>query len=612
MRHPIRRSLAPLLVLACLAGCSGTPEDRINAAVPVARDVDTAHADIAGMAKEHAEAVKAVEDEYRGRLKVRALTCAAGFEPSLFADEESIRADVGNADCFAEQDARLAQWLGLRRVSLLLALPPLRPLPAKPIELVTGEEGMTDVAFARNAGVMAMQWKGHVRVVDLATGDAIHDEDTGFRGGLTLSDNGRVLAVGSEDLVQVRSAETGDVLLTIPEARMGYVQFLGERGLVFLRTRKSEIVVREFATGDETALPFEAFLLNGALPVAGKPDTFLLLSPRRLALLELHEREAPRLARELAIEGSGGGWGAASDGFAPGPDGKLYAAAGTGVKVIDPATLEDSVIPFEPMRITRVVPTPKADELLVTGSGGRSAATYLYSRSANTLAPVAPPDNAYGAATIRYVPSLRRNATVANLRMALVDIEAGAPQPAADVLDALAFDVAIAQSEQAALRERLLEQYGNRASTPAPTGADAARREVQRAEERARALVAQRDAERASAVPRSGKDGIVDALNSGVLRLGTVSDLDAWKRLYVSKTGRRINDTFDNFTRSQDIYIITREFTVPEGLTGSDSATFILERGAPYPRGRNQHSAILDMKSGGCTGNMCGFLLHDD
>jgi len=138
MKNLFHGRLLPLVLALCLSGC-GSPEDRINAAIPVDAEVVTAHEAIAAMAGDQSDAVGKIEEEYRARLKVRALTCAPGYAPSMFTSKGMIRVAAGNASCFADADKVLAKWLALRRIGLMLALPALRELPKTPPALLSGK-----------------------------------------------------------------------------------------------------------------------------------------------------------------------------------------------------------------------------------------------------------------------------------------------------------------------------------------------------------------------------------------------------------------------------------------------------------------------------------------
>src|SRR5689334_20320417 len=90
-------------VLACAVGLSAcsvqSPEDRINAAMPLGTELLAAK-DAVDKLDPDSEAAAEFERAYQAKLKIRAIECGHGQEPSLFASAESIRAGADKA-CFA-------------------------------------------------------------------------------------------------------------------------------------------------------------------------------------------------------------------------------------------------------------------------------------------------------------------------------------------------------------------------------------------------------------------------------------------------------------------------------------------------------------------------------
>ncbi|WP_037588110.1 hypothetical protein, partial [Stenoxybacter acetivorans] len=100
-----------------------------------------------------------------------------------------------------------------------------------------------------------------------------------------------------------------------------------------------------------------------------------------------------------------------------------------------------------------------------------------------------------------------------------------------------------------------------------------------------------------SDLPRAGQQGLNDYLRQGKLRLMNQSDSQKWQAL----TGNTINSG-----PGRMVYVITGDITIPAGLYGANSVTFILGNGVPFPKGDLGHSALLDFNSGGCMGATCG------
>jgi hypothetical protein len=102
-----------------------------------------------------------------------------------------------------------------------------------------------------------------------------------------------------------------------------------------------------------------------------------------------------------------------------------------------------------------------------------------------------------------------------------------------------------------------------------------------------------------------------DALRAYVIRPGTPGDLDRFKQRYASANNKAVGKNFDESFLHRSLYVITSDFTYPEGLYGAHSVTFIIENRVPYPQGNPGHSVVLDMNTGACIGFSCSSLLSD-
>lgn len=102
-----------------------------------------------------------------------------------------------------------------------------------------------------------------------------------------------------------------------------------------------------------------------------------------------------------------------------------------------------------------------------------------------------------------------------------------------------------------------------------------------------------------SAAALSGEAGLVEALRTGQLRLATEADLQQWIARSRSPASPR------DMTIGRNAYVITRDFTMPDGLYGAHSVVFLLPAGVPFPRGDAGHSVVLDLSSGACAGITC-------
>jgi hypothetical protein len=335
----------------------------------------------------------------------------------------------------------------------LLAQPPLRALPDTPSANLVAAPGLGQVAFADAAGVAALRWPGHVRVVDVGTDAAIGDYAIDGAGALTLSPNGRVFTVAGDGVVQVRDAATGELLSTMAGVRGGRVAWLGAHVLAYGQAGASTLAVRDLADGTLVQLPFDGGAVAGVAPVPGDPRRVVVVAARRIALVELAPGVAPRLVRDIARPG---GVARAGDDVAPGPDGSLLFADGTAVRVLDPATLAVGELSFAPLRVDRAAALPDPDRLLLDLHGGDSVrGAYVYSRSHYTLARVGEAHGSTGRP--HYQPALHREVAMDAAAVRLFDgPEAGAPVAVLDVIDRVEYEVLSAEAE---LGERLA-RYG--------------------------------------------------------------------------------------------------------------------------------------------------------
>lgn len=595
LRNQFRLPL--LIAVFLLGGCTGSAEDRINAAVPVSKDVESAKAALEGLAKAQTADIAPIEDEYRSRLKVRALECGRGFQPSMLSGQDSIRKAIGNDECFAAADQKLQQWLGLRRIGLLLAMPALRQVPEVPPPLLAAEEGIQNAAFADKAGIAIVQTARAYQVFDLYSGGAIHAGDLESLRPISVSPNGRVFVSGSAfgAEARLRDVESGDVLATLSGVRNSKVFWLDDHGLVYARADAGAPVYFDFASGRETKIPLTVHGVEGVLKVPGSKAIYALLSYDRIGTVELVQDAQglePRLTQEVDARG-GNGWSQVDIGERS--DGRLYFSAGDSLQQLQLATLEMQPIPFQPMRVTRVLQMHDPDQLLVAGDvGGMSAYAnlYVYSIAQRSLAKV--DRKALLSDRLIYIPVLHRNAVIDGNKIVMLDALPTAEPVAIDsVLDKLSSDTQVAMLVAAERNRALIARYASVSAAPSAS---------------ASAAPAPASAP-APALPAAGQAGLVEAIRKGVLRPGNSGDVAQWKYRYMATARQSLDRDFDEHIEHESIYVITGDFTIPSGLSGGNAVVFVLGSGVPFPRGDPGHSPILDINTGSCSGMICGMLL---
>lgn len=103
----------------------------------------------------------------------------------------------------------------------------------------------------------------------------------------------------------------------------------------------------------------------------------------------------------------------------------------------------------------------------------------------------------------------------------------------------------------------------------------------------------------------SGEAALIEAVRVGQLSMASGGDLSRWTLRWSETNGRGVPQAFLDYTRMMDMYVIRKDFTIPDGLHGAHAVIFILDRHVPYPRGNPGHSAILDITTGTCRGTSC-------
>ncbi|MGQ2978476.1 MAG: hypothetical protein ACT6Q9_02145 [Polaromonas sp.] len=200
------------------AGLTPTSE-RINTAFPLPDTLQTARNALNTSLEGNKAGQQNMSEQYAKLMTVRALTCTAKTPIGRFDTAANIKGKVTDLECFQKQDLRLAEWIGLQRLSLAMALPalvPVSPLPAKAL-LPNINDASGQVSVAAAANVMVVKGAQRYSVVQLPGGKSLSSfpvpEQT-YRPA-SLSPNGRVLAVptGSRNLRLIET-ETGNVLWT--------------------------------------------------------------------------------------------------------------------------------------------------------------------------------------------------------------------------------------------------------------------------------------------------------------------------------------------------------------------------------------------------------------
>jgi len=105
-----------------------------------------------------------------------------------------------------------------------------------------------------------------------------------------------------------------------------------------------------------------------------------------------------------------------------------------------------------------------------------------------------------------------------------------------------------------------------------------------------------------------GKRGLDRLVKERAIRSATDEEVAKW----VKGAAERLGQPPDKYRRSMDwrlgrndVYVVLKEFDLPEGLAGANARTFILPAGAPRPGGPQGHCTFLQMEGFQCYGVGC-------
>lgn len=414
---------AALLVWGCDA-VHLTSEAKINAAIPLSQELLGAIADMRGQLP--LEQVGLLEREFSGQLKIRATTCAGGYSPAWYVTVTAVRSRLTDRACFARSDSKIVEWLGLRRVGLLLAQPPLRPLPATPLGFYLADGFIVGANFAENAGVAILEMQEQWQLIDLGTGQTMMQESRpGFRHA-TLSPNGRVFVMGNQLGSQIRHTETGKVLADLPYARpYGFVWV--SQGMALYNNHENQndldrATIIDFGTGKETRLKEIDGPAQGVRSVPGRPNRFVVGSYQKVSTIEIFKNKGVADVKLLQEENLlSPPWALNNSGRTS--DGAYCFSVAKDLHLIITSSLEQKTIPFESFYLQEAIPTPDPDKVLLTGfsrDAPRSAfPQLLFSISQRAVTPI---KSGKGVPErFQYLPSFNRLIAIEGAKIAFLD-----------------------------------------------------------------------------------------------------------------------------------------------------------------------------------------------
>jgi hypothetical protein len=296
------RHLALACACAVLAGCDQisaglTPtSERVNTAFPLPDTLQIARNALTASLEGNKAAQQAVNEQYAKLMNVRALTCTAKTPIGRFDTAFKIKGKVTDIDCFQKQDVRLAEWISLQRLALVMAQPALVPVSALPAKAllpnINDSGGQVSVASAAN--VMVVKGSQRFSVVQLPGGKQLGSfavpEQT-YRPAV-LSANGRVLAVptGSRNL-RLIEVETGNVLWNTDEYSDLIAWLPGVDAALLTQTNTGVPHLLDIKNGKIDIYPAAEKRLNWAISSPAANGKYLVGSGQTASLMNL-TREA--------------------------------------------------------------------------------------------------------------------------------------------------------------------------------------------------------------------------------------------------------------------------------------------------------------------------------
>jgi hypothetical protein len=286
-----------------LAGCDmlqaglQSRADKVNAAMPLPEPLLTARNALFAAVAEDAKLAQSLQGEFARLLEVRALACSSGAQLGRFDTVEVVQKKLPNKICFRDEDAKLTDWVGLRRVVQLAgkpALVPFAPLPAQTVLPPYGEPA-AEAVVAAAANVAAVRGnRGKITLVSLPSGKEINSlapvEQINRQP--VLSPNGRLLAASFGNqalrLIDVESGTTlwqtgaySDVLAWLP----------GASAAIVLQAGSARPYVLDLLKGSVEPYPVPLQRLTWAIPMPKAPQQWLVGDSHTAVLLN-HSRDA--------------------------------------------------------------------------------------------------------------------------------------------------------------------------------------------------------------------------------------------------------------------------------------------------------------------------------
>jgi len=395
--------------------------DKINAAFPVTAEVQEYKAAALLLANNRQK--KVIEAQLDERLTQRARRCAKDYAPSLHTSAEEIRKYLNNPSCFAEADQEIIAWLSIRKTGLILAQPPLTPVPTEPTIGIKADDGtiLGSPLFAANAGIALVTTSSTIALMDINTRKVLFRERKAGAAG-PLSPNGRLfLTLETGNRLQIRDSVTGSAVSEIHGVLPWEFHWLDDR-TAFYANRKYQSFFVDFASGETIPTGVKNLVISKTVRMPDVSDQYAVLTGNKVLIFGL-TRDNPVPELKLLNDRTIHMAGLASNTSGTTPDGKYFFGIQSRLTLLNLLTLESEEISLEPFNIQTGISTPDPDKILLTGfitpHNGIKSQDYLYSISNRTLATIKP--ETAGLQRRVHIAPLNRMAMIENDKLSLID-----------------------------------------------------------------------------------------------------------------------------------------------------------------------------------------------
>lgn len=308
--------LAGVFASLSLAGCGRVQEallsvpDKVNAAYPVAPDVQVSRDRLEGLLQKDKEALSELSRTSDTQMTMRALACSKGRTVGRFDSLEAVKALSLDRTCFQQQDDELMQLYGLRTVGVLLSQAPLRakqPIGA-PKLLPAGDLSSVDAfAVARDANVaVVLDGRGRGAVLDLIKNEPISTlaaQGAVSENGIHLSPNGRIVVLSPNGRPAVfLDAETGhQIWVGRTQNANRMMEWLPELGAWLMSDADGGLHLVDSVRGTISRHPHATKRIDFALRLPGEQSHVVMGSMRQLVRVA-HRRTDGALTTEQVRE----------------------------------------------------------------------------------------------------------------------------------------------------------------------------------------------------------------------------------------------------------------------------------------------------------------------